>query len=412
MSHAPEKSARVCVACNIDVTKKPRVKDPQGRYFCEPCYAKANKLTQKRTGAPSTSTHAQQQSSKRAASAKASENLTNAEFALDRADDGTEGEVLIPEGYDPSLVAAATSMQADVAPPPPSNAFVAKAKEREAKERAKGSKYKSVGAFKCRECGYNMAGVPSLKCPECGHANLSPKDDSLKQTERDVKVAMYKRPLVLMAIGWTISIIALVLSGASWEKYVGLGVWWLLSIPLGVLTFWVSTLIFLEYDAPWHVTAMRLAGIYACVMIADAIAMAVGVNAFGYAALAFMILLYMTELEMEKWEAIAMAIVGFVLKIAGAIALVVLFARLFGGGITGGLAPPPRAGTPTSSGLVSKSNPNGPVYLDTNGDGRDDGTGAPVPADAVPVESLLPPDSPDDGGSVDGEGEPIDDGGG
>lgn len=33
--------AKVCMKCGVDVSTKPRVKDAQGRYLCQPCAAKA-----------------------------------------------------------------------------------------------------------------------------------------------------------------------------------------------------------------------------------------------------------------------------------------------------------------------------------------------------------------------------------
>lgn len=35
--------AKVCVSCKVDVTNAPRMKDPQGRYYCQACASKATK---------------------------------------------------------------------------------------------------------------------------------------------------------------------------------------------------------------------------------------------------------------------------------------------------------------------------------------------------------------------------------
>ncbi len=37
--------AKVCVSCQVDVTNAPRMKDPQGRYFCQACASKATKTS-------------------------------------------------------------------------------------------------------------------------------------------------------------------------------------------------------------------------------------------------------------------------------------------------------------------------------------------------------------------------------
>ncbi len=37
--------AKVCVSCQVDVTNAPRMKDPQGRYYCQACASKASKAS-------------------------------------------------------------------------------------------------------------------------------------------------------------------------------------------------------------------------------------------------------------------------------------------------------------------------------------------------------------------------------
>jgi hypothetical protein len=37
---ASDSSGKICVACGTDCAGRPRVKDPRGRYYCEPCYDK------------------------------------------------------------------------------------------------------------------------------------------------------------------------------------------------------------------------------------------------------------------------------------------------------------------------------------------------------------------------------------
>jgi hypothetical protein len=39
-SPAPASAAKTCVACNADVTNAPRMKDPQGKYYCQACATK------------------------------------------------------------------------------------------------------------------------------------------------------------------------------------------------------------------------------------------------------------------------------------------------------------------------------------------------------------------------------------
>ena len=39
-SPAPASAAKICVACNADVSNAPRVKNPQGKYYCQECASK------------------------------------------------------------------------------------------------------------------------------------------------------------------------------------------------------------------------------------------------------------------------------------------------------------------------------------------------------------------------------------
>ena len=43
MSAVPASPMKVCVVCRTDVAKLPRVKDPQGQYYCKGCYESARK---------------------------------------------------------------------------------------------------------------------------------------------------------------------------------------------------------------------------------------------------------------------------------------------------------------------------------------------------------------------------------
>jgi rubrerythrin len=370
MSQAASAPAKVCVLCKQDVSKKPRVKDPQGRYLCEPCFEKSQKATPKPAAAAP-------KPAPKPAPVPADDNpLLD---SLDSLGDAGVGDMVLPEGYDPSLAMAAATAKPEA--PVRAHQPMPVPGQKEAKKKKKGAP-----AFACRHCGYDMAGSMTLRCPECGKMNMQPKSDALLDDARQIKRAMYIRPLVLTAIGLTISLIALVAGGAKAASYVVVFGGWLLAIPFGVFTFWICSLIFLEYDAPFHVTALRLAGIYACVGVGDAIGYATGMHVFGWASFGLLILLYMTELEMEKWEAIGMAIAGIVIKFAMIIGLAVVAGMIFGavtGAAGGPVAGPAVAPTPTP--LVSPSNPSA-IYYDDNGDGVDDATGTPVPTDAVPAD--------------------------
>ncbi|MFO0831142.1 MAG: hypothetical protein U0637_04765 [Phycisphaerales bacterium] len=354
---------KVCVVCKQDVSKRPRVKDAQGRYVCETCMVAR---AQRRAPAPRPSEQAG------APAARASDGGELVLDSIEQLDSAGAGDVYLPEGYDPSLAVAAVTAQ-----PEPT------ARAREAvPAKAKGGRAKEAPRHLCRHCGYDMAGVLVKRCPECGKITAAPKDAGLLETEREVRRKVYTRPLVLMGVGFTVSLIALAVGHASLGDYAVHFVGWLLAVPIGVLTFWVCSLMFLEYDAPFHITALRLGGIYACVGIADAIGTAAGMHVFTWAGYGLLILLYITELEMEKWEAILMSFVGGIIQFILLVLLSLVAVAAFGSAATRGGGVPPSA----NPALVSPSDPSGTLYHDANADGLDDASGVKIPSDAVPAD--------------------------
>ncbi len=49
-------ASKVCVACGVDCTDRPRAKDKRGRYFCRPCYNRAVQKARARQAAPAAAT--------------------------------------------------------------------------------------------------------------------------------------------------------------------------------------------------------------------------------------------------------------------------------------------------------------------------------------------------------------------
>ncbi len=395
-TQVPGAPSKVCVLCKQDVSKKPRVKDPQGRYLCEPCFkqAEARSAAPKAPQAPQPKAAAARQAApaREMAGAGGGGGEEVIFDAIDQGDAGL-GDVMLPEGYDPAMALAAVKAQ----PEAPVRVHQPKT---EGKDGKKGkNKGKPAPGFACRHCGYDMAGAISTRCPECGKVNMQPKDQGLVDDEREIRRNVYRRPFILMLIGWVLSAAVLAFSKAGVSEVVGLVVLWGIVTVFGVFTFWVCTKMFLEYDAPWHITLLRLAGIFACTtVLPTSIGFASGLGmVFGLAAIGLTVLLYMTELELELWEAIGLAIAGWVIVRVATLVIAVLMLRGMVGGGGGGAGGGTTTVVPSTPALVSPSDPSGTVYYDANTDGVDDDTGNPVPKDAVPID-----EAPMDGG---GDGE-------
>jgi hypothetical protein len=85
-------------------------------------------------------------------------------------------------------------------------------------------------------------------------------------------------------------------------------------------------LFYLEYDAPWHATALRLAGVYAAALIPSAIAIATRFFLFDAFTFVLLCILYAKMLELEMSEAVVMCIVTRVTWYAIAVGLYFAFA--------------------------------------------------------------------------------------
>ena len=388
MSQTPAAPMKVCTLCKHDVSKKPRVKDPQGRYLCEPCFARSQQKAVAAAPAPAARAPVVPKA------APVQHAMTGGEAMFDAIDNGDAGgDMLLPEGYDPALVLAAVTAK----PEAPVRAHQPAISPEGVKKKDK--KGKAPPPFSCRHCGYDMSGSISTRCPECGKINMQPKDQGLLDDEREVRRNTYRRPFTLMLIGWLISALVLAFGKAGVGDVIFLCAMWGVVTVFGVFTFWVCSKMFLEYDAPWHITLLRLAGIFACsTVMPTAIAIAVGFPfVFGLTSTALTILLYKTELETDWWEAVGLAVAGWVIVRATELLLAVLIMRV-AAAVGGGFAPGPATPPPPPPALVSPSDPSGTVYYDDDGDGVDDDTGKPVPKDAVPLE-----DVPMDGGEGGGE---------
>lgn len=399
MSQAASAPAKVCVKCNQDVSKKPRVKDPQGRYLCEPCFA-ATQAAPAKPAAPAPAAQSKPASKPVPKPAPKPQDDNPLLDVLDTGE-GEGGDMVLPEGYDPSLALAA----ANAKPEAPVRAFQPKPQD------GKGKKGKAAPEFKCRHCGYNMAGAMSMRCPECGKMNMEPKNDVLADTAREVRRATYMRPLLMIGIGLPLSAVILFATGATVGDWVQLYANYVVTIVLALIAFAACCATFLGYDAPWHLTILRILGVFAVVACIDAVFLGADLHRFPFMGLirlaivgGTLMTLFTTELDLESPDNYIMGLIIFVMKLllnfAMLYVLVFVLPGMFANGTLGGPAPVP---------LVSPSDPNRTQFFDQDGDGRDDDTGIVIPNDAVP-EDLLPPA---DGSQppVDGDGGGVDDGG-
>jgi hypothetical protein len=319
---------KICIVCKQDCSKKPRSKDAMGRYVCDGCISKV----QAKASAPARETQpasklGQPEQPDRPAQpdiVTADEELVDlltpppAPKAGDRQfsklkPSGGGGDVIGVDGDlpDPSV---RHCQKCHAAMPGSGRVCQSCGHDPGTMSIEKVPKHlRTKPVAKCQGCGYDMRGAPSDVCPECGKKQRMEKAGLLALAEKDAKDALYKPPLLMMGFGWAATVVILLFEGTSAPAAILVTfLSWLLAVPVGVIAFWLCSLFYIEYDAPWHATAMRLAGIYAVVQVPWALAGVIGINAFGVLALfifAFVLLigLYMSVMELDPSEAVLLS---------------------------------------------------------------------------------------------------------
>jgi hypothetical protein len=124
----------------------------------------------------------------------------------------------------------------------------------------------------CPKCTYDMGAGTAMTCPECG--TTLPIEDKTTQYARQSKETArqaYLQPLLMLGIA------GLIMMGVWFANLglLGLAVYpiYLIAITLlGTFVFQLMCLTFIGFDAPLHLTVLRLAGIYAVMSVVDEIA--------------------------------------------------------------------------------------------------------------------------------------------
>ncbi|HVZ92978.1 MAG TPA: hypothetical protein VG797_00560, partial [Phycisphaerales bacterium] len=162
---------------------------------------------------------------------------------------------------------------------------------------------------KCPKCGYSLVGLPGMVCPECG-ANIAAavKVNERERGAREDLKRDYLRALGLMLGGWAGVTILLALRGEIGSVPLYL-IEYVFMVPVGLVVFFVCSALWIGFDAPWGITAVRLAAIYALADVVGELMGFVPILFVGPAvtALAYIMLLE-SYLDIDKGDAIILAI--------------------------------------------------------------------------------------------------------
>jgi len=109
----------------------------------------------------------------------------------------------------------------------------------------------------CRNCGYEMRGLPHARCPECGTGNpVGRRRDIVLDAEADARRQMR----LALTIGGACAGVCLLLTlvGGGWRGPIGFVVFTALELPIIVGATFLLGQFAIDIDDPWPLTTARL----------------------------------------------------------------------------------------------------------------------------------------------------------
>jgi len=139
----------------------------------------------------------------------------------------------------------------------------------------------------------------------------------------DVVRDAYLTPIIMFAVGVAIGG-TVTLATEGLDQAVGFGLQYIITVPIGVAVYMLFCLLWIGFDAPIHLIALELAGIYAVV---DAAKVIVFLLPFGgivlwVVPLLMYVGLLMSRLDLDAPEAVAVGLTTFLVKFVLAIMLI------------------------------------------------------------------------------------------
>lgn len=248
MSPAPT-SGKICIVCGQDCSHKPRSKDKQGRYTCDDCSTRRRAEPPRDHAAPAPADDdiipfvEEDSAPSRPAAGSPCPNCARPMMA--------DSIICMGCGFNRSTgrnVTTAMEVAEGGAPAKPR------------KPRADDA----VAPPKCKKCGYELRGLKSLTCPECGtlnHLRTAKRERELAESKRQARKA-WIAPVIMTVVGLSISTGIVALAGGGPEVLAHLMSFGLTLVIAGVVYF-VCSLLWIGFDEPLPMTALRLMGVVA-----------------------------------------------------------------------------------------------------------------------------------------------------
>ncbi len=338
--------AKTCIKCGQDCSGKPRTKDAQGRYTCRECY---DKLMAARAGAPAMVQPAKAVEVKPLSAkapvvkvtAKPVAAATPAADAYDDAPPAEEPEFTLGDGAgfgegipldeDAAGIASAAAAQPTACPGcgvflPHGTVICTRCGMNTQTGKALGTAKLAGEGRQCIKCGYSLKGLKSMKCPECGTVNtVKTREEKQREydrkTSREVARNAYLKPVIAFAVGLTIAVLLASQLGADPKvAVVGLLLQYAVFVPIGVIVFFLFCLAWSGFDAPIHLSALRLAAVFAVTDAAAVPSLVLGFYAIGV-LICVMALAIHTLMDQDMPDSFILAVLLLIAKVVVYVAL-------------------------------------------------------------------------------------------
>jgi hypothetical protein len=264
---------KTCAHCRQDCSKKARMKDPQGRYYCKECFEVAMR------------------EAKAAAERRVAEREPEPELLAE----------IVPEEAAGPVVQAVAVMAGcpDCGKPMP------------------------AGSVLCTACGYDsrqgrrlIGAVAKVKEDEGKKA--------VREADRSAVAKAYLVPLGIFAV--SVGLTFAFLSNLRHGQELGTAILasYAVTVPVGLVVFWILSVVWFGVDAPLHIIALRLAAVYATGQAVNALFMMLtgGYGGLGIVTtIALYTVMHMVLLELEKAEAIVVSVLTLMAQFAAAIGI-------------------------------------------------------------------------------------------
>lgn len=298
MESGAQPKAKICVRCRRDCSTRPRLKDAAGRYICQECLDR-------------------EQAAKAAAGPPPG-----------GAPEPAEPEIIPLEGEATGIAVAGAAGAREC---PNCTMFLSagavicsRCGFNTSTGKVFGTDTRASRGQACLHCGYSLAGLKTPRCPECGALNTPAERRRASEAKaaRDTVRIAYVKPLIMFAVGFIISASVLGTVEDDWWALVAYLIKYAIYVPTGVLGFFVCCYLWLGFDAPLHLTALRLAAVYA---VTDAVGSMLWFLPIPFLAMVIALFVYVgllaDMLELELGDAVIVGFVTFVIRLVGMIAV-------------------------------------------------------------------------------------------